>query len=329
MTTYNNITDVKGVLVGHASDLKGLTGCTVVLLEKPCVAGCELAGAATGSRQLDSLSPFHSVPNIDAIYLTGGSGFGLDSTGGVMRYLSERERGFKTLYARVPIVPSAVIFDLGIGSSKAYPTSRMAYEACLGSKSGQIELGCVGVGVGATIGKIFSVSNATKGGLGSASILSNDGLIVSALAVVNAFGDIIDCRGNIVAGARESPDSMRFINTNRLLASGYKIGNFGEKNTTIAVIATNATLDKAGCTMVARMAKAALARCISPSFSVFDGDIIFVVSTAEMESILLPRIGAIAVEVLSRAIYDAVSRAIPMGNLPSAGDIADKKGRKP
>ena len=208
----NSITDVKGLKVGHASDYKGYTGCTVILWEGGATCGIDIRGSASGTRQIDALSMNHIVEHVHAILLSGGSSFGLDAATGVMRYLEEKGIGFDVGPAKIPIVPTAVIFDIFFGDPKARPTLELGYEACINARD-SVEEGSIGVGTGAAVGKIFEISRAMKGGVGTSSIVLPDGLVVASLVVVNAFGDIIDnVTGKIIAGARVAPDSLEFAN---------------------------------------------------------------------------------------------------------------------
>ena len=209
MRRAKSIADVPGIRVGHASDFKALTGCTVILCEEGAVGAVDVRGTASGTRQLDALSPLHLVDRIHAILLSGGSAFGLDAAGGVMAYIEEIGKGFEVANTRVPNVPTAVIFDFGIGDFRVRPEGAMGYQACLNA-SRNVEEGSVGVGTGATVGKLFGIERAMKGGVGTSSIKGPGGLIVGALVVVNAFGDVIDPDTHeILAGARVAKNSPR------------------------------------------------------------------------------------------------------------------------
>jgi len=227
------ITDVKGIKVGHATDLDALTGCTVILCEEGAVGGVEVRGSASGTRGIDALSPFHIVQKVDAlspfhivqkvhgILLTGGSSFGLDAAGGVMEYLEERGIGFEAGAVKVPIVAAAVIFDLGLGDPKRRPDRRMGYEASKRASDGEVAEGSVGAGTGATVGKLYELQRASKGGLGTASRRGPGRLVVGALAVVNSFGDVLDpVTGTLLAGLRDSPSGRRLTSTMELLRKG-------------------------------------------------------------------------------------------------------------
>lgn len=321
----NTITDIEGITVGHSSDFEGYTGCTVILCEKGAVCGIDIRGSASGTRQVDALNVNHIVKQVHAILLAGGSSFGLDAAGGVMRYLEERNVGFDVGVAHIPIVPTAVIFDLGFGNPQARPTSGMGYEACL--KAGtEVEEGSVGAGTGATVGKIFELPRAMKGGLGTYSLATPDGLKVAALVVVNAFGDIIDnVTGKIIAGLRESENSSAFANTVTQIKEGAVKKQFGIVNTTLGVVATNAVFSKREITKVAQMAQGGLIKTISPVHTTFDGDLVFALSTGQVEADL-NKVGVLAEFVLSEAIKKAVKKADGFGIVPAFRDIAE--GRK-
>ncbi len=220
MKTFGAITDVPGITVGHASDFKALTGCTVVLCEKGAVGAVDIRGAATGTREIDALSPHHLVETIHAVLLTGGSAFGLDAAGGVMTFLEERGKGFDVGKTTVPIVPAAVIYDLGIGDFRVRPGHAMGYQACLNASTRVLE-GSVGVGTGATVGKLFGMERAMKGGVGSSSLRGPHGLVVGALVVVNAFGDVVHPDSHqILAGARTSKRGFQFADSTRWIKRG-------------------------------------------------------------------------------------------------------------
>ncbi len=322
----NSITDIEGIRVGHASDFDSYTGCTVVLLDRGAVCGIDVRGSAAGTRQIDALGLTHVVEEIHGIVLSGGSSFGLDAAGGVMRYLEERNIGFDVAIARVPIVPTAVIFDLGFGDRRMRPTAEMGYEACL--KAGRsVEEGSVGGGVGATVGKLFGVARAMKGGLGTSSVVMPDGVAVGALVVVNAFGDILDiATGRIIAGARCAEDSLALADTAACLKEGQVRREFGMENTTLAVVATNVRFNKIEMTKVAQMAQRGLVKSVAPVHTTFDGDLCFALSTGQMEGDI-NRVGVLAELVVAEAITRAVKKADGFGKLPAFRDIA--RGRTP
>ncbi len=213
---FNAITDVPGFCVGHAHDWQAATGCTVILCPPGTLGGVDIRGSAAGTRQIDSLHSFHAVDEVHAVLLAGGSAFGLDASGGVMKYLEERNIGYQTSAGKVPIVPTAIIYDLGLGNGQRRPDKEMAYRACLESTSGKVLEGSVGVGAGASVGKLLGIKMATKGGVGTSSLALPDGVIVGALVVVNAFGDVLDPQsGKILAGARDPENPQLFINSSK------------------------------------------------------------------------------------------------------------------
>jgi len=299
------ITDVSGISVGHAHDIEARTGCTVVLCGKEgATAGVDVRGAAPGTRETDLLDPSNLVERVHAILLTGGSAFGLDAAGGVMRYLEERSIGFDAMVARVPIVPAAVIFDLAVGDSKVRPDSRMGYEACENASSAIVEEGQVGAGAGAMVGKITGIANASPGGIGTASMKTGTGATVGVIVVVNAYGDVIvPSNGQILAGAR---GSRGWIDTARVIASiaptyPERRASSVIENTTLAVVATDAKLTKAQARKVASMAHDGFARAIRPVHTMFDGDVIFALSTGEVHTDVTV-IGTVAAELIAQAI---------------------------
>lgn len=300
----NTITAVPGIRVGHAQNDEALTGCTVILCEGGAVGGVDQRGGAPGTRETDLLRPMHRVEQIHGVLLTGGSAFGLEAAGGVMRYLEERGVGFDVGVARVPIVPAAVIFDLAIGRADVRPDAAMAYEACLNATTDPVIEGSVGAGIGATVGKILGMQNATKSGVGSACVEIVDGLFVGAIAVVNALGDVIDPQtGAIIAGAR-SEDG--FVDTLQIMRQFQAMAAASANNTVIGVVATNAKLSKEEANKVAQMAQDGLARAIRPAHTMYDGDTIFALSTGDVKADV-NLIGAFAVEVFAEAIVRGVN----------------------
>jgi L-aminopeptidase/D-esterase-like protein len=321
----NAITDVQGIAVGHASDYAGYTGCTVILCEKGGVCGIDIRGSASGTRQVDALNINHVVEEVHAILLCGGSSFGLEAAAGVMRFLEEKGVGFDVGVVKVPIVPTAVIFDLAFGDCKARPTPDTGYEACLNA-SAEVAEGSVGCGVGATIGKLFGLQCAMKGGVGTASVAMPDGLIVGALAVVNAFGDIVDnLTGKIIAGVRKTAESVEFAGTVDSLKRGYVKKQFGIENTTLAVVATNGAFHKGEITKVAQIAQGGLIKTVNPVHTTFDGDLVFALSTGAIEADV-NRVGILSEFVVTEAIKRAVRKADGLGKLPAARDVV--KARK-
>lgn len=303
--TNQTLTAVPGLQAGHAHDAAARTGCTVFL--GPFRGAAEVCGFATGTRELDLLTPTHLVPRVDALLLTGGSAFGLAAADGVMRWLEERGRGFDTGVARVPLVPAAVIFDLAVGSAVRRPDAAMGYQACENASAAAVPEGQVGAGSGATVGKILGIAAADAGGVGSWAETSG-GYAVAALAVVNAFGDVVGEDGAIVAGARNP--SGEFANTMRLLASSRPHRSGDAFNTTLAVVATDAPLSRSALQALARQSANALSRRISPVFTAFDGDIVFALSTAVEERALDPEESLPLVVAAQRALERAILRAV-------------------
>ena len=316
----NAITDIDGIRVGHASDYEGVTGCTVILFDGPACCGIDIRGSAAGTRQIDALNVAHIVDEAHAIMLAGGSAFGLDAASGVMRYLEERQTGYDVGVARVPVVPAAVIFDLGIGDSRARPTPQMAYDACI--TAGQaVEEGSVGAGVGATVGKLFGLPRAMKGGVGTASVVLPDGTIVAALVVVNAFGDVIDnVTGKIIAGLRTAEDELTMANTVSCMREGQVRKEFGLYNTTLAVVATNVQFNKREIGKVAQMAQGGLIKTVTPVHTTLDGDLVFSVSLGRMAGDV-NRVGVVGEFVVSEAIKRAVRKADSLGKVPAFKDL--------
>lgn len=323
------ITRVPGFSVGHASDFKNVTGCTVVLCPPGTVGSVDIRGSAAGTRQLDALVSYHIVNEIHAVFISGGSAFGLDAAGGVMEFLEERGRGFDVTITRVPIVPTAVIYDLSVGNCRVRPDKAMGFAACQAARPEAQGDGSLGAGTGATVGKLLGIGHATKGGLGTAFLSGPGGLQVGALAVVNALGDVMDPQtGEILAGARTAPDSREFADAARLLRNGVVRRRFGEpSNTTIGVVASNARLTREEAQKIAQMGQNALARCIRPVHTLFDGDAVFVLAHPEVATDL-HILGLLAQEALEQAIISAVKSAQGLGVLPSYQDLQEGRGGK-
>jgi len=317
---YGTITDVPGIKVGHTHDLQALTGCTVVLCEEGAVAGVDQRGGAPGTRETDLLRPAHLVERVHAVLLTGGSAFGLDAAGGVMRWLEERQVGYETGVARVPIVPAAVIYDLSLGRAEVRPDAGMGYKACQNAVSLPPAQGCVGAGTGASVGKARGLQWAMKSGLGSASLRTKKGLVVAALAVVNALGEVVDpSNGRIIAGARSPQGGL--LRTLDVLAEQAGGVEFAGSNTTIGVVATNAALTKEHTSKVAQMAQDGLARAVIPAHTLLDGDTIFSLSLGKVQADV-SLVGALAAEIFARAVLQAVYMAVSLGGLPALRDLA-------
>ncbi|HLZ61865.1 MAG TPA: P1 family peptidase [Ktedonosporobacter sp.] len=312
---HDDITDIAGIRVGHDTNLEAGTGCTVLLCDTPAVGGVDVRGGAPATRETDLLRPMHMVEEVHAIVLTGGSAFGLDAASGVMRYLEEHNIGIDVGVARVPIVPAAAIFDLTCGSASIRPDAAAGYRACEQATTGPIAQGTVGGGTGATVGKMLHPALAMKGGLGSASMQLSDGTWVAALVVVNALGDIIDPKTQqVIAGARNPlEDSFQAANP--------------FSNTTIAVVATDASLTKEETNKIAQMAHNGLAQAIQPAHTMFDGDTVFALalgprpqtqSDPATSAIRTSVLGAAAAKTLARAIVKAVLQASTLHGIPAA-----------
>ena len=327
MKLKNAITDVPGILVGHAQDETALTGCTVILCGKGAVGGVDQRGGAPGTREVDALHPMHLVSKVHGAVLAGGSAFGLDAASGVMRYLEEKGVGFDTHIVKVPIVPAAILFDLGIGKSDVRPDAAMGYLACQNASPEPPAEGNVGAGTGATVGKILGVGQCMKSGIGTASMEIGAGVVIGAIVAVNAFGDVIDpSTSQIIAGARSKDvgplhigapgyfaDTLQVMQT---LIGRTALGFGSRENTVIGVIATNAKLDKESTNKVAQMAHDGLARTIRPAHTMLDGDTIFALATGE-HSADVNIVGAFGAEVFAQAILRAVRAAKPVAGIPA------------
>ncbi len=310
------ITDVPGILVGHAQDERALTGCTVVLAAQGAVAGVDVRGSAPGTRESFLLSPTALIERVHAICLCGGSAFGLDAACGVVEVLEADGIGYEVGRWRVPIVPAAVIFDLGIGDGRVRPDRAMGAAATRAAAPGIVVEGNAGAGCGATVGKLAGIGRAMKGGTGTNAIVCDDGLIVGALAIVNALGSIYDRNGVRIAGPRG--DDGSFLDDRALLAQR-DVPEVAGENTVLAVVATNARLSKTEATKVAQMAHDGLARAVSPAHLMGDGDIIFALATGDV-SANIDRVGVLAGDTVAESIVRGVRAARSAGGLPGLGD---------
>lgn len=320
------LTAVEGIKVGQVTLEDRPTGCTVILAEAGAVGGVDVRGGGPGTRETDLLDPVNMVQEVHAIVLSGGSAFGLDAAQGAVRFLEERGIGFPTGVANVPIVPGAILFDLNVGGMPHIrPTAECGYQAASRASSKPVEEGNVGAGAGATVGKMNGPGRSMKGGLGTASITLPNGLIVAALVAVNAVGDVIDpATGRVIAGVR-TQDGRELADVRTLIRSGALLPAAqpsGMENTTIGVVATNATLDKAQATKIAQMAHNGFARAISPVHTPADGDAIFTLATGTFnEAVNIALIGALAAEVMADAIVRAVWAATGIPGHPAARDL--------
>jgi L-aminopeptidase/D-esterase-like protein len=334
------ISDVAGIKVGHYTDSRRPTGCTVILAESGAVAGVDVRGSAPGTRETDLLNPLNTVEKVHAIVLAGGSAFGLEAATGVMQYLEEQGIGYETRVGKIPIVPAAILFDLDLGNPKIRPDREAGYQACKMAKVDSCEEGNVGAGAGATVGKLFGFNRAMKSGIGTASIRVGS-VIVGAIVAVNAVGDVVDPHtGKILAGARAT-DGKTLINSIEQIRQGNlsSVQPF-KQNTTLGVVATNVELSKIQASKLAQMAHDGLARSINPVHTPYDGDVLFALSTGtssrSTESTLmgsdedvstgtplpdLTLIGSIGAHVVAKAVCRAVLAAKGLLGLPGHTDL--------
>jgi len=328
MNPNGGLTDVRGLHVGHFTETRRPTGCTVILAPEGAVAGVDVRGAAPGTRETELLSPLNAIEKIHAVMLAGGSAFGLDAAGGVMRWLDERGFGVQVGPARVPIVPAAILFDLWIGDASIRPDAASGYAACEAASTGPVAEGNVGAGTGASVGKLFGIHRAMRGGIGSASVTVG-GITVAALVAVNAIGDVIDpATGEPIAGAR-SADGRHLQGTTRSMLRGELLAPMHPGSaTTLGVVATDAVLTKAQATKVAQMAHDGFARSIDPVHTMTDGDTIFALATgASGQAASVTLIGALGASVMAAAVVRAVRAATALHgpglpDLPCASDLA-------
>jgi L-aminopeptidase/D-esterase-like protein len=318
---FDNLCDVPGVLVGHATDLEALTGCTAVLFEDPegAIVGVDVRGSSPGTRQTDRLGPHGTVRKTHALLLTGGSAFGLAAAEGVVSYLEESGIGLDIGVTRIPLVSAAVLFDLLVGDPTVRPDLTMGYEAAASAKSGDFAQGSVGAGTGATVGKVLGMERSMKGGVGSVSIRLDRGLVVAALAAVNAFGDVRDPRtGRVIAGPRHDDGTLG--DTVELLQEAASRHRW--ENTTLGIVATNAHLTKSGANKVAQMAHDGFARVIEPVHTTIDGDVAFAVSAGDVEA-ETDVVGAWGARAMQEAILRAVRTAKGVPGIPSLSEYED------
>ena len=307
MPFKNAITDVRGVEVGQAQDEEALTGCTVILCRAGAVAGVNVRGSAPGTRETDLLDPVNLVEKVHAIVLTGGSAYGLEAAGGVMRYLEEQGIGYDMGAVKVPIVPAAVLYDLGLGRADVRPDAAMGYRAAASASFDAPAEGNMGAGTGASVGKIRGMQFAMKAGIGTAS-MDIEGLIVGAIVAVNAVGDIVDPSSGMKLAGLRSGTTLEWMKNNRMIFAV-------RSNTTIGVVATNAKLAKTQATKVAQMAQDGVAQAVRPAHTMYDGDTIFALSTGEVEADVTT-VGAFAAEIMAQAIVRAAKMAGSAGGLP-------------
>ncbi len=316
------LTAVEGVKVGHDTLAGRPTGCTVILVEEGAVAGVDVMGSAPGTRETDLLDPVNLVQKVHAIVLSGGSAFGLDSASGVVRYLEEKGIGYPTNAGAVPIVPAAILYDLGVGDASIRPDAESGYRAALAATADPVREGSVGAGAGATVGKLGRPVTPMKSGVGSYGVVLEDGLVVAALVAVNAVGDVIDPETNAVIAGMRSADGKSLVDVRRLIRSGFQVSGHAGENTTLGVVATNAVLTKVQATKIAQMAHDGLARTIYPAHTPFDGDTLFALGTGHHDKeVNLLVLGALAAEVTAESVLRAVRNAEGLPGLPSASDL--------
>ncbi len=315
------ITDVPGIRVGHFTDRSGLTGCSVVLCDRPAVGGVELRGWATGVHGLDFLDPRHLITTLNGVILSGGSAFGLEAVFGVLQYLEERGIGFNVGPTVVPHVSSAILFDLTVGDPRARPTRALGYQACLDARSGSVEEGSVGAGTGDSVGKLFGISQAMRGGVGSASADVGEG-VIGALVAVNAFGDVREPEtGQLLAGTRDAPGGWHLVDTAAELKRGTPLRGFrSPQHTTVGVLATNCRLTKPEATKVAQLGMLGFARVLSPPHTAVDGDVLFCLSVGDVPAELTV-LGLAAADAVARAVVRAIKAATSLPGLPAWKDL--------
>jgi L-aminopeptidase/D-esterase-like protein len=323
------LTAVAGLKVGHYTLKERPTGCTVVLAEQGAVGGVDVRGSAPGTRETDLLNPTNLVDKVHAIVLAGGSAFGLASADGVVNYLDEKHVGYATGAGVVPIVPAAILYDLQIGNAAVRPGADCGLAAARAATADPVQDGNVGAGAGATVGKLLRADRAMKGGIGSAAIELPSGLIVAALVAVNAVGNIVDpATGRFIAGAR-TEDGAAIADLRAMLRGGSSPGGIlnprpeaSLENTTLGVVATNATLTKAQATKLAQMAHDGYARAIYPSHTMIDGDAIFALATGTRGGTVdLSRLGSLAADAMADAIVAAIRAATSIPGYPAARDL--------
>ena len=345
----NALTDVQGTLVGHWSDPVHGTGCTVVLTREGSCGGVDVRGSAPGTRETALLDPVNRVDRVHGVLLSGGSAYGLGAAHGVVKWLAGQGYGWFTPAAPVPIVPAAILYDLGFGGSTVYPTQEDAFAACKVATEVDESRGSVGAGVGCTVGKLFGVDRCTRGGLGQASVALPGGVVVSALIAVNAVGDVVDpMRAQLVAGARD-PESGELVDS---LAAAAAMDSFFfrppspvsgrsppagdgsqslsahavQENTTIGVVATNLSLSKTEVTKLAQMGQTGISRTTRPAHTLYDGDCLFALATGALDAqVELSLLGAVAAEVVAAAVLDGVLNATSAHGVPAASEVTPRR----
>lgn len=315
-------TEIEGISVGNAQNLEAITGCTVVLCKEGAIAGVDVRGGSPGTRETDLLNPENLVEKIHAVVLAGGSAFGLDAASGVMKYLEERKVGFDVQVTVVPIVCSAILFDLNIGDYRIRPDGKMGYEACMNATNNQCLNGSIGAGTGATVGKLFGNERAMKGGLGSYAIQVGD-LKVGSIVAVNCLGDVIDpSTGEILAGLLDESGEKLIGTENELIKLYREKTNVFSGNTTIGVVATNGKFTKSQAKKIASMAHNGYGRTMRPAHSIFDGDTIFTMATGKVEADINV-VGLLAARTMEQAIVNAVKKSTSLGGFKSYSNLME------
>lgn len=327
-----SLTQVGGIEVGHFTDARRPTGCTVIIARHGAVGGVDVRGAAPGTRETDLLQPGNLVEQVHAIVLAGGSAWGLDAAGGAMRWLEEQGIGFDVGVGLVPIVPAAVLFDLPVGDARIRPDAESGYRACAAASRQRPAEGNVGAGAGAVVGKLFGLHRAMKGGIGTASV-TLQGVTVGALIACNALGDVVDPdSGRVLAGARTA-NGRALLDSRRAILRGEPLSPLlAGTNTTIGVIATDAVISKTQAQKLAQLAHDGLARSINPVHTLSDGDTLFALGTGQSGKTLgMMLLGTMAAEATARAVVRAVqaARGISVGalHLPAAAELAAPRAR--
>ncbi|SEA64562.1 L-aminopeptidase/D-esterase [Thalassobacillus cyri] len=321
-----DISSITGFRVGHAADQEAATGCSVVICEQGAVGGVDVRGGAPGTRETDLLRSENLVESVHAIFLAGGSAFGLAAGSGIMDFLEEKGIGFDTGAGRVPIVPGAILYDLQVGDSKRRPDHLMGYEACMDAyDSHEIKTGNFGAGTGTSIGKVLGPEQAMKGGIGSYALQAAD-IQIGALVAVNSFGDILDPEtGKLIAGVYEK-DSLELLSTENILINQIKTAdaNRFSGNTSIGVIMTNAKLSKAQANKIASIAHDGFARTMRPSHTLIDGDSLFLMATGEVEADV-NTMGLLAAKVVEQAVLRGVRDTTSAYSLLSYRDLQKRR----
>lgn len=319
----NTITDIPGIIVGHAQNFDAITGCTVILCPEGAVAGVDQRGGGPGTRETDLLNPVNNMRKIQGIMLSGGTAFGLDAAGGAVRWLEEHDYGYPVGPLKVPLVPAAILLDWMIGNPKVRPDAEMGYQACQNASNQPPAQGSVGAGTGATAGKLLGVDHAIKGGIGTASVELEGGIRIAAIIVVNPVGEIVDpATGEITAGIRnlEEGGFISGLEVIKDIGSQHLMSKAFPSNTVIGVVATNAILTEPQATKVAQMGQNGVTRTVRPAHTQHDGDTLFCLATGEVEA-NVNLVGTYAAKVVEQAVLNAVKEAKGMGGVPGISEL--------